>query len=402
MVEIAGWTGAVLILLAYMLLSMGRLTGQSALYQGMNMVGAAGFVVNGWWHGALPSATLNVDLDADRSVGAMADPYGEARLVDLSHLIEHGMVTYQGPAGAAYLRLIGRARARPRNYDDGSSFQIGRIDMVANTGTYLDAPFHRYADGADLAGARRWSSSPRCPASASAREAQAVDADAFEGLDVAGKAVLVHTGWDRHWRTDAYGKGHPFLTEAAARLLVERGARLVGIDSYNIDDTGAPRPPGPHHPARRGRADLRAYDQSRRAARRSGFAFTAVPPKIAGMGTFPVRAFAADRRLAGLLFPALARGVARVAQRLALFVGGDPAAFILFGPDRRLVGPGRLVRRGLVASACRAARFSACAASRASAASRRAASVASSTAGLALSRSSAFCFASAARPTRSW
>ena len=67
----------------------------------------------------------------------------------------------------------------------------------------------------------------------------AVDADAFDGLDVAGKAVLVQTGWDRHWRTDAYQRDHPFLTEAAARLLVARGARLVGIDSHNIDDTRA-------------------------------------------------------------------------------------------------------------------------------------------------------------------
>ena len=158
-------------------------------------------------------------------------------LIDLSHLIEHGMVTYAGLPGPHICDFWTR-EGSAEHYDDGSSFQIGRIDMVANTGTYLDSPFHRYADGADLAGLRleQLASLPGLLVRA---EAQAVDADAFAGLDVAGKAVLVHTGWDRHWRTDAYGKGHPYLTEAAARLLAERGARLVGIDSYNIDDTGA-------------------------------------------------------------------------------------------------------------------------------------------------------------------
>ncbi len=118
-----------------------------------------------------------------------------------------------------------------------------------------------------------------------------MDADAFESLDVAGKAVLVHTGWDRHWRTDGYGKGHPFLTEAAARLLAERGARLVGIDSYNIDDTAVRARPvhtlllGANVPICEHMTNLAALPPS-------GFTFTAVPPKIAGMGTFPVRAFA--------------------------------------------------------------------------------------------------------------
>ena len=160
------------------------------------------------------------------------------------------MVTYKGLPGPHICDYWTR-EGSAAHYDDGSSFQIGRIDMVANTGTYLDAPFHRYADGADLAGARRWSSSPRCPASSSAPRRRRSTPTPFEGLDVAGKAVLVHTGWDRHWRTDAYVKGHPFLTEAAARLLAERGAALVGIDSYNIDDTRGRARPGPHHPARR-------------------------------------------------------------------------------------------------------------------------------------------------------
>ena len=213
----------------------------------------------------------------------------EKKLVDLSHLIEHGMTTYQGLPGPHICDFWER-EATAANYDDGSSFQIGRIDMVANTGTYLDAPFHRYAEGADLAGLRleQLAALPGLLVRAGAR---AVDADAFEGLDVAGKAVLVHTGWDRHWRTAAYSQGHPFLTEAAARLLAGRGAALVGIDSYNIDDTGVRARPvhtlllGANIPICEHMTNLGALPPG-------GFAFTAVPPKIAGMGTFPVRAFA--------------------------------------------------------------------------------------------------------------
>jgi len=213
----------------------------------------------------------------------------EKRLVDLSHLIEHGMVTYQGLPGPHICDFWER-EASAANYDDGSSFQIGRIDMVANTGTYLDAPFHRYADGADIAGLAlgQLASLPGLIVRA---DAQAIDAAAFEGLDVAGKAVLVMTGWDRHWRTDAYSEGHPFLTEAAARLLVARKARLVGIDSYNIDDTrGRSRPV---HTVLLGACILICEHMTNLGALpESGFSFTAVPPKIAGMGTFPVRAFA--------------------------------------------------------------------------------------------------------------
>jgi kynurenine formamidase len=211
------------------------------------------------------------------------------RLIDLSHVIEHGMVTYgdlPGPHICDYwTREVSAAR-----YDDGSSFQIGRIDMVANTGTYLDAPFHRYEDGADLAGLdlRQLAHLPGLKVVAAT---QAVDANAFEGLDVAGKAVLVETGWDRHWRTDVYGNDHPFLTEAAARLLVERGATLVGIDSYNIDDTS--RRTRPVHTILLGAGVPVCEHMTNLAALPAeGFTFSAVPPKIAGMGTFPVRAFA--------------------------------------------------------------------------------------------------------------
>lgn len=210
-------------------------------------------------------------------------------LVDLSHRIEDGMITHKGLPGPHICDFWER-QASASFYDDGSTFQIGRIDMVANTGTYLDAPFHRFADGADLAGLDL-AQLVALPGLVVRTDATAIDAEAFEGLDVTGKAVLVHTGWDRFWRTEAYQSGHPFLTEAAAHLLARRGVRLVGIDSHNIDDTGSRA--RPVHTVLLGNGVLICEHMTNLAALPdSGFLFTAAPPKIAGMGTFPVRAFA--------------------------------------------------------------------------------------------------------------
>ena len=210
-------------------------------------------------------------------------------LIDLSHDIEDGMVTYKGLPGPVVCDYWSR-EASAAMYDDGSSFQIGRIDMVANTGTYLDTPFHRYADGDDLAAVdlERLAGLRALCVRAEGMEA---GAELFEGLDVAGRAVLVHTGWDRHWRTDAYHSDHPFLAEAAARLLAERGAALVGIDSYNIDDTRTRR--RPVHTILLGAGTLICEHMTRLGELPTGgFRFTAAPPRVAGMGTFPVRAFA--------------------------------------------------------------------------------------------------------------
>ena len=210
-------------------------------------------------------------------------------LIDLSHRIEHGMVTYKG-LPAPHICDYWKREDSAANYDDGSSFQIGRIDMVANTGTYLDTPFHRYADGDDLAAValERLAGLQGLCVRSDGLEARA---ELFEGLDVAGKAVLVHTGWDRHWRSDAYFSGHPFLGEEAARLLATRGAALVGIDSYNIDDTRTRR--RPVHTVLLGAGTLICEHMTGLGTLPpSGFRFTAAPPKVAGMGTFPVRAFA--------------------------------------------------------------------------------------------------------------
>ena len=213
----------------------------------------------------------------------------EARLVDLSHAIEDGMTTYRGLPGPRICDYWTREHSA-QFYDDGSTFQIGRIDMIANTGTYLDAPFHRHEHGADLAGLAL-EQLAALPGIVVRSARTAIDAEAFDRHDVGGKAVLVHTGWDRHWRTEAYQSGHPFLTEAAARVLTERGARLVGIDSHNIDDSG--RRARPVHTVLLGAGvPICEHMTNLGALPDSGFAFTAAPPKVAGMGTFPVRAFA--------------------------------------------------------------------------------------------------------------
>ncbi|HEX4762648.1 MAG TPA: cyclase family protein [Sphingomicrobium sp.] len=221
----------------------------------------------------------------------MADPE-EKRIVDLSHVIEHGMTTYQGLPGPSLCDFWVRDETAEK-YDDGSTFHIGRIDMVANTGTYVDSPFHRYADRADLSELPLPSLAdlPGIVVRRPWENGIAIDADAFDGLDVCGKALLVHTGWDRHWRTDSYFGEHPFLTETAADFLAAEGAALVGIDSCNIDNMHARS--RPVHTRLLG-ADIPICEHMTGLGRLpdEGFTFFAVPPKIRGLGSFPVRAYA--------------------------------------------------------------------------------------------------------------
>src|SRR5690348_4818777 len=159
-----------------------------------------------------PIGRVERAMAADRSDRIMAD-HQETRIVDLSHVIEHGMTTYPG-LPPPHICDFWTRDASAANYDDGSSFHIGRIDMVANTGTYVDSPFHRYADGIDLA-ELPLSSLADLPAVMVRRPWEkelATTAADLEGLDVRGKAVLVHTGWDRQWRTGRYGVDHAVLT----------------------------------------------------------------------------------------------------------------------------------------------------------------------------------------------
>lgn len=212
--------------------------------------------------------------------------------VDLSHTIEEGMVTYKGLPAPLICDHLSRERSRDI-YAPGTEFQIGRIEMVGNTGTYLDTPFHRYADGYDLSALSfdRVSGVPAVVVRVEGARGRAVDWMAFAATEVAGRAVLVQTGWDRHWRTDHYFEGHPFLTADAATYLRDKGARIVGIDSFNIDDvSGGERPV---HTILLG-AGIPIVEHLTNLDKlpNDGFRFWAVPPKFSKVGTFPVRAHA--------------------------------------------------------------------------------------------------------------
>ena len=217
-------------------------------------------------------------------------------LVDLSHAIAHGTVSHRGLPAPVICDYLSRAASRER-YAAGTEFQIAKIEMVANTGTYVDVPFHRFADGADLAqvGVERFAELEATVIRAQPGDGPAIGIEHFRGREVRNRAVLVHTGWDIRWNTPAYLDEHPFLTAEAAGYLRDLGAKLVGIDSMNIDDTrGNERPV---HTVLLGAGIIIAEHLCNLAAvPDDGFAFSAAPPKFAGVGTFPVRAFARLRR----------------------------------------------------------------------------------------------------------
>ncbi len=216
------------------------------------------------------------------------------RLIDLSHTVEHGLVTYKGLPAPLICDYLSREASR-RLYAPGTEFQIGRIDMVANTGTYLDSPFHRYANGKDLAELPLESLAQlRCVVArldpSQWGSGRAIDSLPISRADVRGSAVLIQTEWDRHWRSDAYFEGHPYITGHLAQWLVDAGAALVGIDSHNIDCTdGGERPA---HSTLLGK-DIPIVEHltGLSGVPKYGARFSAVPVKVAGMGTFPVRAY---------------------------------------------------------------------------------------------------------------
>ena len=212
--------------------------------------------------------------------------------IDLSHTVQDGMITYPGLPAPVISDVVSREASR-EHYAPGTEFHIGSIQLCANTGTYLDSPFHRYADGIDLAGLplERLADLDAVVVDVTGMAGRAVDRQQLLPYDVEGRAVLVHTGWARHWGTEAYFHDHPFLTADAAALLVESGAALVGIDSLNIDDTSTGE--RPVHSALLA-ADVPVCEHLTNLDRlpADGFRFSAVPVKVRGMGTFPVRAFA--------------------------------------------------------------------------------------------------------------
>jgi kynurenine formamidase len=210
--------------------------------------------------------------------------------IDLSHVIEDGMITYKDFPAPLICDWLSREESRKR-YEHGTEFQIGKIEMVANTGTYIDSPFHRYADGIDiselplekLAGIE-------CVVVRIDDDVTSIGPDCFNELDFRGKAVLIDTRWDQHWRTDKYFVDHPYLAEASARLLADGGAILVGIDSFNIDSiaTGA----RPVHSILLGHGiPIIEHMCNLDSVPETGALLTAAPVPVRGMGSFPVRAF---------------------------------------------------------------------------------------------------------------
>lgn len=216
------------------------------------------------------------------------------RFVDLSHVVADGLTTYPGLPSPTVFDHLTRDAAEAV-YGPGVTFQIGMITMCSNTGTYIDVPFHRFADGHDLTGLALERVSQVPALCLDCRGMPVIPAEVLDGADVAGRAVLFLTGHSRHFATDAYLVGHPYLSLGAAHRLVDGGAAVVGIDSLNIDAIAGPDGDGrPVHTRLLGAGipiveHLTALDQ----LPRDGFAFTAVPPKVAGMGTFTVRAHAA-------------------------------------------------------------------------------------------------------------
>lgn len=212
------------------------------------------------------------------------------RLIDVSHVVEDGMITYKGLPAPIMCDYLSREASR-QHYAEGVEFQIGKIEMVANTGTYVDSPFHRYSDGMDLADLPLSSLADLDAVVVKVDTAgRAIDESVFAGLAIQGRAVLVHTGWDRHWRTDQYFEGHPFLTRSAAQHLADGGAALVGIDSYNIDDTGDTERPA-HSIILGAGIPIVEHLTNLGALPAEGFRFHAVPVKVRAFGSFPVRAY---------------------------------------------------------------------------------------------------------------
>jgi kynurenine formamidase len=212
------------------------------------------------------------------------------RFIELSHPLRSGMQTYPGLPAPVIDSWLTHESSRDR-YAPGTEFHIGRIAMVANTGTYIDAPFHRYRDGADLAALPLAAVAGLDCVVVRTGRAREIGPSAFEGIPLDGRALLVHTGWSRHWGRPAYFDGHPFLTAEAGRRLVAARVALVGIDSLNIDGTADGSRPV-HSALLAAGIPIVEHLCGLEHVPDRGAHFFAVPPRVEGMGSFPVRAFA--------------------------------------------------------------------------------------------------------------
>jgi kynurenine formamidase len=212
--------------------------------------------------------------------------------VDLSHTIENGLITYKGLPAPVICDYLSREDSR-KIYDEGTEFQIGKIEMVANTGTYIDCPFHRFENGKDLSevGLESFTDLQAIVISVPFTDTLSISEAHLKAHELRNRAVLFHTGWDRHWNTEKYYENHPYLTQGAAEYLRDNNVKLVGIDSHNIDYTGAKS--RPVHTTLLG-ADILIVEHLCNLSMlpKDDFLFSAIPPKFKGVGTFPVRALA--------------------------------------------------------------------------------------------------------------
>lgn len=262
------------------------LAAQFVRHLGLLMVGSVNF------HGVRIVAEPH---KGSRGVDAPVEDRGA--IVDLSHPIEHGMVTYPGLPGPEIGDHLSWEDSH-RRYAEGTEFQIGRISMIANTGTYVDTPAHRHRGGTDLAGLDlgQLANLPGVVVDVTGAAEPGIGALALAPYDVSDRAVLFRTGWDRHWRTDAYGSADaPYLTRSATEWLVAHHAALVGIDSVNIDATADPQRPAHTLLLAAGVPVLEHLTGLDRLPA-SGFRLHAVPAPVRGMATFPVRAYAIVER----------------------------------------------------------------------------------------------------------
>lgn len=215
-----------------------------------------------------------------------------SKLIDLSHTIENGLVTYKGLPPPVICDYLSRADSK-NFYEEGTQFQIGKIEMVTNTGTYIDCPFHRYENGKDLSEVtlEAFTDLEGVIVRVPYEQTLAISRDHLDNLEVRNRAVLIETGWDRHWNTPAYYENHPYLTEDAAIYLRDCGVKLVGIDSHNIDNTQ--KRSRPVHTILLG-AEILIVEHlcNLYLVPDDNFLFSAIPPKFKGAGTFPVRAMA--------------------------------------------------------------------------------------------------------------
>lgn len=214
------------------------------------------------------------------------------KYIDLSHTIEEGLVTYKGLPAPIICDFWSREESK-NWYEEGTSFQIGKIEMVANTGTYLDTPFHRYENGKDLSQIliEQTAGIEAIVISIPYLETLSIDAQYFKDYNLQNKAVLIKTGWDIHWKTDSYYSNNPFLTADAAEYLVSQNVKLVGIDSHNIDDTNGKSRPVHSILLKNEILIVEHLCNLDKIPEGKAIKFTATPPKIKGMGTFAVRAF---------------------------------------------------------------------------------------------------------------